>query len=116
MAVSKDCVFTTKEELCVCNKCGFSIKGDCGNIHKNCDIGIKEYPSIFQMGLNAVNAVVEFVKDGGKLSNDEEVKRRIEICNGCEMFVKAENRCKECGCYLALKSAVNSGKCPLDKW
>lgn len=114
--MSKDCVFITKQELCVCDKCGFSIKGDCNNIHKNCDKQAKEYPSIFQIAKNAVTAAVAFVGDGLKTVDAAEQARRLDICKGCDQYDKTQNRCYQCGCYLTFKSKIEGGGCPLGKW
>lgn len=51
------------------------------------------------------------------MSNDT-TKKRLEICNNCDKLkIKFTTRfCGECGCILAVKAAIKSFNCPLDKW
>lgn len=46
---------------------------------------------------------------------------RMTICCSCEQIeYKNDNlvnaKCSECGCYLKYKIALDSEKCPLNKW
>ena len=65
-------------------------------------------------------ALVEFV-------NQEEAKRRYEICVGnkeyypCEKYFSLTGSCKKCGCFVRAKTKVfkrgkHIEKCPLNKW
>jgi hypothetical protein len=46
-----------------------------------------------------------------------EISRRLEICGGCEFFVESPRmRCQKCGCYLNLKSRLETEHCPIGKW
>ena len=47
---------------------------------------------------------------------DEVRKERQAICNGCEHWNEASNRCTECGCQMRVKTALSSSRCPLRKW
>jgi hypothetical protein len=126
MDVSRDCNFISKDNLCVCSKCGFSIKGECGKIHKKCDSSPKElsYPSLIKMAANMVNSTIDFIADGGKLVDEEEQSRRLGICQGneeagipaCPEYDAKQNRCYQCGCHLGLASAIASKHCPLQRW
>ena len=40
--------------------------------------------------------------------------RRIEICRSCEHYVALF--CKQCGCFMPVKTRIRQVKCPLDKW
>ena len=44
--------------------------------------------------------------------------RRMTICrlNKCGKYLKLFSRCKECGCFLRLKTKIHSQKCPLGYW
>lgn len=44
--------------------------------------------------------------------------RRMTICrrNKCGKYSKFLARCKECGCFLKLKTYINSEECPLGYW
>lgn len=110
------CKFIQKEEGIECEFCGLYIKGDfkVGQIKKTCSKHL--YPTMLEMTKNAVNAGIDFVKDGFKVSDEEESNRRLAICKECPMYVAAENRCEKCGCYLSWKSAMASSHCPIGKW
>lgn len=41
---------------------------------------------------------------------------RYEACLGCERLFKPTRTCKECGCFMALKTWLQSASCPLGKW
>ncbi len=43
-------------------------------------------------------------------------KERLEVCNQCEKFDKTFFTCKECGCFMKLKTLFPESKCPLAKW
>ena len=69
---------------------------------------------------NFASAVADFVAQGMNLASDEERARRYTICQGCERFSKDEylghGKCLECGCNMAVKTAMPSQACPLGKW
>ena len=41
---------------------------------------------------------------------------RMDICNGCERFFKLTKSCKECGCFMSMKTWLKEAECPLGKW
>ena len=41
---------------------------------------------------------------------------RMEICNGCPELIKLTKQCKECGCFMAVKTKLKLAACPLEKW
>lgn len=43
-------------------------------------------------------------------------KKRIEICEQCERFFKLTRQCRECGCFMDLKTKLENATCPKDKW
>ncbi len=101
------CEFVKKEntdDLYVCSKCGFSVRNANSNIHRMCGPRVME----------AASAAMKFVSSGLKLVSKEEVERRLDICKACPQF--ADNVCKLCGCGLKLKAAIESSKCPIEKW
>lgn len=121
-----DCFFERNGNEIICKYCGFKMttNKDENKIFKKCMGAKKEYPSIYKMAENAVGAVVDFIRDGGKLVDENEQKRRLEICTGnqekgiptCENYDSSQNRCTKCGCFLALKTNISSGGCPIGKW
>lgn len=48
--------------------------------------------------------------------NKEISDKRLDICNGCEKFIKITKQCKECGCIMPLKVKLKDSTCPLNKW
>jgi hypothetical protein len=78
------------------------------------------FPSVRQMANNLKNDVIKNVKSvaaGNPLSADTvEANRRKNICNSCEFFNKAQERCTKCGCYMAVKVYLKASHCPIGKW
>lgn len=49
-------------------------------------------------------------------SDQELIESRLAICNQCEWLHKRLQKCRKCGCFMALKSTLKQAKCPLEKW
>jgi hypothetical protein len=45
-----------------------------------------------------------------------EIERRLSICAKCEFFEAAPMKCRKCGCYLNLKTRLETEHCPIAKW
>ena len=77
-----------------------------------------EFPSVTEqaknLSLSLYNVLINAVKTGEISGSEEEVQKRLDICKSCP-FLK-ENRCSECGCYVALKAGLKAEKCPKGKW
>lgn len=43
-------------------------------------------------------------------------KVRYEICKNCEKFFKPTRQCRECMCFMNVKTKVHDASCPLGKW
>jgi rRNA maturation endonuclease Nob1 len=41
---------------------------------------------------------------------------RMPICLECEKLFKPSRTCKECGCFMVIKTSLTESKCPLGKW
>ena len=55
----------------------------------------------------------------GKLDIDEakkEYQKRLDICLGCDRLIKSTKQCKECGCFMNIKTQLPHASCPLGKW
>ena len=51
------------------------------------------------------------------LKADEEIaKSRMDICEQCPRLLKTTKQCKECGCFMALKTKLKNAACPIGKW
>jgi hypothetical protein len=48
----------------------------------------------------------------------DEIDRRQNICNTCDNKTQhfALDICKDCYCFIKLKTALKGATCPLDKW
>ena len=47
---------------------------------------------------------------------EEEIKSRLDTCNDCDRLIKTVNVCKECGCFMNIKTKFLIASCPLNKW
>lgn len=43
-------------------------------------------------------------------------KERLEICKECPRLFAPTFTCKECGCFMKVKTQLKNAKCPLGKW
>ena len=46
--------------------------------------------------------------------SDGEYRLRLETCKNCDYL--NEGTCNACGCYVELRAAAKTGKCPYKKW
>lgn len=56
-----------------------------------------------------------FNKNIGRVT-DEIGTQRLSICKSCPEFINATNQCKECKCFMTLKTKLPNAECPLKKW
>jgi len=42
--------------------------------------------------------------------------QRLDICKGCPRLFKPTKTCKECGCFMAMKTWLSDATCPIGKW
>lgn len=48
---------------------------------------------------------------------EEEISQlRLDICEECPSLIKLTKTCKECGCFMTMKSKLKEATCPLGKW
>ena len=77
-------------------------------------------PSLAHMAFSLTDALKDnlqqMVSRGALLAEQMEVSKRIDICMGCEFFVKNGERCNKCGCYMNIKARLQASKCPVGKW
>lgn len=71
-------------------------------------------PPLSRQAWNLAKAVTDFVADGCVTLNEEEYRKRLEICDACEH--RHHNKCRKCGCRLSLKARGRAFRCPEDKW
>jgi hypothetical protein len=71
-------------------------------------------PPAIDMAKNLYRDTIAWAQSGFEVSEKDEIDRRLEICNLCEFF--KDGRCTICGCFMALKARLATGKCPKGKW
>lgn len=63
--------------------------------------------------LEEVHDAIDRLDEAMKVS-DEEYRARLDVCRTCDYL--NEGTCGACGCYVELRAAAKSGKCPYKKW
>lgn len=59
----------------------------------------------------------EFPKNNpGIFASNEQRLERMQICQGCDRYREITRQCKECGCFMVLKTQLKVSDCPLGKW
>jgi len=78
----------------------------------------EELPTVMEMAKNLMRdgtAIIKNAFSGNKtLVSDEVRTERWSICTGCPRL--QDDRCLECGCFMKVKVAFQTSKCPLEKW
>lgn len=46
-------------------------------------------------------------------SEEETAKARLNICFDCDSFIKVTTQCRQCGCFMKLKTKLQNATCPL---
>ncbi len=47
--------------------------------------------------------------------DDETKKLRLSVCEECPSYLISK-QCKECGCFMPIKTELEYASCPLGKW
>lgn len=56
-----------------------------------------------------LNPMTEYVPD-------EIMEQRYSICHSCPELIKLTKQCKQCGCFMAVKTKMAGATCPIGKW
>ena len=75
-----------------------------------------EYPPLLVQAANYAASTIAHVAAGMPKADDDEVRRRLAICEACESYDAAKKRCTACGCPVRRKSKRADSECPLHKW
>lgn len=108
-----NCNFVEKDGIWECSHCGFTFKR---NVNRKCG------PSAVKRVTNFTKSVVKHVFNGMEKSSQEEIDRRLSICNECPLFQDGICKHNECGCNVSNKQkfmnklAWADQECPLGKW
>lgn len=43
-------------------------------------------------------------------------QHRFGICETCPELIPVINTCRQCGCFMKIKTRIYSASCPLGKW
>jgi recombinational DNA repair protein RecR len=64
----------------------------------------------------SVANVLSFAARTGKVTAERDtVEKRLNLCRDCRHMTD-NNRCTLCGCFLHLKTGLQSASCPIKKW
>jgi hypothetical protein len=47
-------------------------------------------------------------------ASDELYENRLDLCKECDSLLAGT--CQKCGCYVEIRAASKSAKCPIKKW
>jgi len=67
------------------------------------------------MGCKSCGELMLKFKDSIKAARDTAAKR-MEICKSCEYFEPNLSRCKQCSCFMQIKTKILGATCPEKKW
>lgn len=77
-------------------------------------------PSAFKMAQNITRTAIDSIKTvaaGNSINvTSQEADKRKAICDKCDAYNKAQQRCTKCGCFIAVKAFLRAASCPLGKW
>jgi hypothetical protein len=51
-----------------------------------------------------------------KKIDEIDAEKRYSLCLECPELINLTKQCKQCGCFMVVKTKVESAKCPLGKW
>ena len=64
-------------------------------------------PKKKQFGFKPMNKII---------ADEEKINNRQDVCRDCNSLVKPIWTCKECGCFMKIKTRLDASVCPLGKW
>jgi hypothetical protein len=50
------------------------------------------------------------------INSSKELKERYASCKVCDSFIDLVKVCKECNCFMPIKTQLKKSKCPKGKW
>jgi hypothetical protein len=72
--------------------------------------------SFINKAKNLIKETTNHVLNGAQNVSREEYLRRAMVCDSCVHFVKKDNICGVCGCYMDVKAKWKVSDCPKNKW
>ena len=64
---------------------------------------------------NCITAL-DIVNPMTKKTDEEASNARYLICLACPELINLTKQCKQCGCFMKIKTQFEDAKCPLGKW
>lgn len=59
---------------------------------------------------------LDLLNPNTKPAGEETSNARFDICLQCPELIKLSGQCKKCGCFMKVKTKLESAKCPIGKW
>lgn len=64
-----------------------------------------------------LSKIIEVIKNKENFMVTDEIKnKRLSICKQCEYLKLEHYMCKQCGCFMRMKTSLNGTNCPIGKW
>ena len=79
----------------------------------------KIYKTIYYAYYNLSYIIYDLFMFGKLLKTKKEAEKRMKICNHCNDLNIVMNKfkmCKECNCYMPLKTKLDATSCPKEYW
>ena len=103
-----------------CKICGTQLGGlkchKCGTYRDKTKTEPSKDKSILEKASSFASATVKHARDGFKNVSDETKQNRTNICKKCKHYDESSDTCRQCGCYLSVKTSWASESCPVGKW
>lgn len=81
-------------------------------------VDTKEFPSMMEMAKNLMGDGAKIINNALQgnttLVSDDVRNTRWSTCTTCPSL--KDDRCVECGCFMKVKVAFVTSKCPIGKW
>lgn len=78
---------------------------------------MKNFESKDELAQFCFNVVDHVLENEDSFRVTEEIQQeRMNICRGCEDFDSKRLLCRECGCFLPVKTFGAFSDCPVKKW
>lgn len=58
----------------------------------------------------------DFINPKIKKVSNKIAKERYDICLSCDKLILLTKQCKECKCFMNLKTQLPHASCPIKKW
>lgn len=61
-------------------------------------------------------SLMQLARGGAVFADKETTEKRMNECLNCEFLIPAQSRCSKCGCFMNMKTRLQTSKCPIGKW